>query len=256
MSCNIVAKFLRSPRALAAATASLAITTHAGAARSFSEIFFVSVDTSSDGSTRVDWVGTSLIWLLILMSVASVALIVMAWSGNRPAHIMPRAVANQARHLIAEGKFAEALSTMQASRSDFARVLHAALAASPGGYEAMIRSAEQTSDDLILRRFRRIEVLNVLGQVSPMLGLFGTVYGVIVAFMTIASMGGAADPTALAGGIGTALVATFWGLLIAIPALSAYALVRNTVDASSSEAAREVDAILARFRPSVTGTTP
>ena len=87
-----------------------------------------------------------------------------------------------------------------------------------------------------------------------MIGLFGTVYGMIVAFFTIAQMGGTADPVALAGGIGTALVTTFWGLLIAIPALSVFAVVRNRIDAAGSEGAREVEQILMRFRPGGAGS--
>jgi biopolymer transport protein ExbB len=63
-----------------------------------------------------------------------------------------------------------------------------------------------------------------------MIGLFGTVYGMIVAFQTVAASGGQADPALLAGGIGTALVTTFWGLVIAIPALVTFATVRNRID--------------------------
>jgi biopolymer transport protein ExbB len=71
----------------------------------------------------------------------------------------------------------------------------------------------------------------------------------IVAFQTIASTGGNADPVMLAGGIGTALVTTFWGLVVAIPATSAYAMIRNGTIAASDEALAEVDAQLAQFRP-------
>lgn len=234
-----------------AAVALLAIERSALAAggRAFGEVFFVSRDVTGDGETRVDWIGTSMIWLLILLSVASVSMIVLAWSSNRPRLILMRTQADEARRLVSEGRFAEALDRSRSSATDFSRILHAALAAAPGGYDAMARSSEQMADELVVRRFRRIEPLNVLGQVAPMLGLFGTVYGMIVAFMTISAMGGTADPVALASGIGTALVTTFWGLLIAIPALSAYAVVRNTIDASSAEAAREVELIMARFRP-------
>ena len=63
------------------------------------------------------------------------------------------------------------------------------------------------------------------------------------------AMGGNADPVLLAGGIGTALVTTFWGLLVAIPATSAYAMIRNRTIAASDEALAEVDAMLAQFRP-------
>jgi biopolymer transport protein ExbB len=68
-------------------------------------------------------------------------------------------------------------------------------------------------------------------------------------------MGGTADPVALAGGIGTALVTTFWGLLIAIPALTTFAVVRNRIDAAGALAAREVEQILQRFRPTDGRTT-
>ena len=109
--------------------------------------------------------------------------------------------------------------------------------------------------------WRSIEPLNVLGQVAPMIGLFGTVYGMIVAFQSIVASGGSADPVALAGGIGTALVTTFWGLLVAIPALAAYAFIRNRVDAISSEAESTAIELLQRFKstpgkPDGAGSSP
>ena len=106
------------------------------------------------------------------------------------------------------------------------------------GYDELIRvKAAQGSDDAggienVERALRRatakqttvlesmVPFLATTGSTAPFIGLFGTVYGMIVAFQTVASSGGAADPVLLAGGIGTALVTTFWGLLIAIPALS------------------------------------
>jgi biopolymer transport protein ExbB len=82
-----------------------------------------------------------------------------------------------------------------------------------------------------------------------MIGLFGTVYGMIVAFGSIVASGGNADPVALAGGIGTALVTTFWGLLVAIPALAGYATIRNRIDALNGEAEGQVLEMLQRFKP-------
>jgi biopolymer transport protein ExbB len=121
----------------------------------------------------------------------------------------------------------------------------------------MTHAAETAADEILSARLRSLERLNVLGQVAPMIGLFGTVYGMIVAFQTIASTGGAADPVLLAGGIGTALVTTFWGLLIAIPATSAYALVRNRAIATSDEMLASIEEMLALFRPkdATTATT-
>jgi biopolymer transport protein ExbB/TolQ len=187
--------------ALAGLAATLAAApAHAGP--SFATAFFITLDQLPDGSVRVDWIGSTMIWALIAMSIASVALIWIAFAANRVEDMLPPA-----------------------------------------------------SVELVVRRLRRIEVLNVFGQVAPMIGLFGTVYGMIVAFFTIAQSGGTADPVALAGGIGTALVTTFWGLLIAIPALSTHAVVRNRIDSAGTEGAREVEQICARFRPG-SGTSP
>lgn len=226
----------------------------AGAGPSFATAFFISLDQLPDGGTRVDWIGSSMIWVLIAMSVASVALIWIAFARNRLEDMLPAAAVESMRRAVAEGRFAEAVDASRAQGGDFGRVLHAALLSAPAGHDAMLRAAESMSDELVVRRLRRIEVLNVFGQVAPMIGLFGTVYGMIVAFFTIAQAGGTADPVALAGGIGTALVTTFWGLLIAIPALSTYAVVRNRIDAAGAEGAREVEQIVARFRPAAAGS--
>ncbi len=113
----------------------------------------------------------------------------------------------------------------------------------------MVRSLEQTADAETTRRLRLIEPLHVLGNVAPMVGLFGTVYGMILAFQTIVAAGGTPSPKMLAAGIGTALTTTFWGLIVAIPALSGYALLRNKIDALTSEADAVVEEIVTHFRP-------
>jgi len=242
-------------RCILAASAPALAAAPAQAGPSFATAFFISLDQLPDGGTRIDWIGSSMIWVLIAMSMASVALIWIAFAANRLEDMLPAQSVDSMRRAVGEGRFAEALDASRTQGGDFGRVLHAALVAAPAGHDSMLRAAESMSDELVVRRLRRIEVLNVFGQVAPMIGLFGTVYGMIVAFFTIAQAGGTADPVALAGGIGTALVTTFWGLLIAIPALSTYAVVRNRIDAAGAEGAREVEQIVARFRPA-SGATP
>jgi biopolymer transport protein ExbB len=82
-----------------------------------------------------------------------------------------------------------------------------------------------------------------------MIGLFGTVYGMILAFHAIVQTGGNADPILLAGGISTALTTTFWGLVVAIPALAGYAVLRNRIDAYTTEATLVAEELLNHFRP-------
>lgn len=97
--------------------------------------------------------------------------------------------------------------------------------------------------------FRHIEYLNIIGNVSPMIGLFGTIYGMILTFTALVELGGTPDPTVLADGIAIALVTTFWGLVIAIPALSVFHLMRNRIDALLAECAVQAEELLQFFKP-------
>ena len=230
------------------ALATLLVAAPALADQGFGSLFFYTLETGADGQSRIEWVGSSMIWLLILLSVVNVSMIGTLWNVNRRRRILPERFAREVEGMLGAGDDATALQLVSGEASDYSLVLRSALEQAPAGHAAMLRAAEQAGEEVAVKRFRRLEMLNVLGQVSPMIGLFGTVYGMIVAFQTIAGTGGNADPVMLASGIGTALVTTFWGLLIAIPALSAYAAIRNTVDAATLECVRRAEKVIARFR--------
>lgn len=199
-------------------------------------IFFISSSTLPDGSQQIEWIGSLIIWILIAMSLISIGLITAALLAHRRKLIIPSATADALLRAGSSGSIADVKSTASASTSDIAHIALAAIETLPLGREGVVDAAERTAEECAARRFRSIESLNVLAQISPMIGLFGTVYGMIVAFQTVSASGGQADPALLAGGIGTALVTTFWGLIVAIPALLAYATVRNGIDASLAEA--------------------
>ena len=87
-----------------------------------------------------------------------------------------------------------------------------------------------------------------LSNVAPMLGLFGTVSGMIAAFNEIVRLGAKVTPKDLAGGISSALVTTFLGLLVAIPALAAYQYFRNKATRISIDFAGILEDMTERFR--------
>lgn len=219
-------------------------------ARSFASHFFVArkVVPGSD-ETRLEILGSFIIWFLLLLSIASLGLIGVMVATNQRRHIIPSGVADETKRLLGQGKYDTAIELTKRDPSFYSRVLGAALGEATHGYGAMIRALEQTADELTTNRLRRIEFLNVLGQVSPMIGLFGTVYGMILAFQSIVVAGGNADPVLLAGGIGTALTTTFWGLVVAIPALAGYAIVRNRIDGLTAEATLVAEEMINQFRP-------
>ena len=222
----------------------------ANAGQSFGSAFFISwkFRPGSD-ERRIEWLGSLVIWFLILLSMGSLGLIGFMAATNRRRGILPIGVVEESRRLIQSGEYKAVIDLTRRESSFFSQVLHAGLRDANHGYASMLRNLEQTSIELTTDRLRRIEYLNVLGQVSPMIGLFGTVYGMILAFQAIVVAGGNADPVLLAGGIGTALTTTFWGLVVAIPALAGYAIVRNGIDALTAEATLVAQELIAPFRP-------
>ncbi len=217
--------------------------------RSFAGQFFIARKTDPGREQRIELLGSFIIWLLLGLSIVSIGLIGNLVMTNQRKMIVPPAIVDETRRLLAAGNYRGALDLTARDASDFSRILRAALNDASRGFASVIRSLEQTADELATVRHRRIEYLNVLGQVSPMIGLFGTVYGMILAFQAIVVAGGNADPVLLAGGIGTALTTTFWGLVVAIPALTAYGVIRNKIDELSTEATLTAEDLLKQFRP-------
>jgi biopolymer transport protein ExbB len=109
----------------------------------------------------------------------------------------------------------------------------------------------ESLQDQAMRLLRRIEWLNLIGNVSPMVGLFGTVVGMIKLFNVMAARGGQPEAAQLADGISVALVTTFWGLLIAIPALALHGVFSNRIETLANDAVIEAEKIIPEIRRSL-----
>lgn len=187
-------------------------------------------------------------WLLWALSVGTLALIVEGLLSIRRTNLLPDSLRRRVGELLADRQYDQAID-LTADRDDLlAAPLHDALTEAPHGYPAMEQAAQAACDHRAARLLRKVERLNLIGNISPMLGLFGTVWGMINAFFTIVEKG-TPDPRDLAGGIGTALVTTLLGLAIAIPALAVYSLLRTRIDACADEALGASEDLLSGFRP-------
>jgi biopolymer transport protein ExbB len=100
---------------------------------------------------------------------------------------------------------------------------------------------------------RKIEHLNIIANISPMMGLLGTVIGMLRCFNEISQVTGAIDPKQLAGGIFEALVTTCMGLIVAIPSLYFYAIFRNRADEITGETSLIAEEMLTSFKADQTG---
>ena len=194
--------------------------------------------------------GLTIIWFLLALSAVSIGYTIRVALLYRKSVVLPMATRAGVEELIAVKKYRQAIALADADPSYLGTVTAAGLREAANGYAAMERAIEEMGDAQTTRILRPLEYLNVLGNIAPMLGLFGTVYGMIVAFQQLVASGGSPDPAQLAGGISTALVTTFWGLVVAMPALTAYALMRNKIDALTSEGMILAEELISPFKPS------
>lgn len=196
-----------------------------------------------------EWIG-AIIWLI---SVVTVGLIIRYITMIRRSTILPEMLRGQIQELFEAKGYRDAIELTGEDPSFLGYVVHAGLAEASHGYPAMERAMEEASEERTTKFLRGIEWLNLIGNIGPMLGLLGTVWGMIRVFFTIVGEGGMPDPAKLAGGVGVALVTTLLGLGVAIPALAAYAILRNRIDALTSEAMVASQDLISAFRPGKDG---
>ena len=190
--------------------------------------------------------GGPIVWLLLLpMSVAMVYWAIDCAIRIRRQRLLPAGVGRRLAEMVRTGA-AGPLEQQLAEGRDLASVAASdAVTQSPGDLHRMESLFAESLGRQAAGLFRRIEWLNLIGQVTPMLGLLGTVLGIIKVFNAIVVTGGDLLPAKFADGLSVALVTTFWGLLIAIPALAVHGVLRNRIETIVNEAMNEVDLVLA-----------
>jgi len=193
--------------------------------------------------------GMAIVLLILLLSVISLFVISdNAWRITT-AKLMPDKVLSELEARVVHGDITTAMEMcrQKANYSMSTEIILAGLQrfqASEFGYAEYRSAVEEAGEDVTGRLYRRIEILNVIGAIAPMLGLTGTVIGMIEAFTTIASLEGMARPQELAGGIGQALITTLLGLLVAIPTMVAYSYFRNQIDSIVAEAGKRIEQVM------------
>lgn len=174
--------------------------------------------------------------LIFLLSIAAVALAIEHLLTIRASMLIPPGLSDTVRQLLAAGRLAEAKAACAQQPSLLAWVLSAGLEESAGGWAEVEKAVEEGLAEQSARLLRKTEYLSLIGNVAPMLGLLGTVVGMIVAFREVAASQGSATASDLAQGIYLALVTTVEGLIVAIPCVAAFAVFRNRIDQIMAEA--------------------
>ncbi len=193
------------------------------------------------------WVG----YVIILLSIVAMALVIEYALSIRPKAMMPEQELDELRRLMASERYDEVAGRRDDDESCFVTTVVASGLRERGrGYDAVIKAMEDMADELTGRLLRKIEHLNIIANIAPMLGLLGTVMGMVNSFNQISVAVGGVDPRRLAGGIFEALMTTVMGLIVAIPSLYAFGFFRNRVDGLVAEASSEAEAMVEALKQS------
>ena len=187
-------------------------------------------------------------YIIIGLSVLTLILIFMHFVQIRRRALMPPHHLEQLEQLLASGDSASALEYCLNPDHDsyLTRILGAGLLryenSAFGAFE--IKNAiEEAGDDETSRLYRSTDALEVIASIAPLLGLLGTVLGMVGAFESISRSAGS-NHEELAANISLALVTTLMGLILAIPSIALLRFFRNRIDGISSEAGSEVERLV------------
>jgi len=188
-------------------------------------------------------------WVIIIVSIIALSLIIEHFVSIRRDKLAPPELVDQMHELFDQENYQEAIELCEAEPTPFTNVVGAALHRMSGGFEAMEAAVAEVGEEESVKLHQKISYLSLIGTIAPMLGLFGTVTGMILAFTIIAEKKGAADPGDLAIGISQALVTTFLGLFVAIPTMVFFFYFRNKVVMLVLEMGALTGELFDKFRP-------
>ncbi|MGB6450480.1 MAG: MotA/TolQ/ExbB proton channel family protein [Steroidobacteraceae bacterium] len=173
--------------------------------------------------------GGPFMWPIVLASIAAAAIILERLWTLQEKRVLPRDLTQRVWKLVEANQVNEKVIAALEQNSPLGKVLAAGLANRHRSREIMMERLEDTGRHVVHDLERFLNTLGTIASISPLLGLLGTVTGIIKAFNALEA-GAAGDPRMLSGGIAEALIATAAGLCVAIPALIGYRYLRGRVE--------------------------
>ena len=190
--------------------------------------------------------GGPVMWPIILCSVGAAAIILERVWSLQEKRVIPRELTDKVWKLVETRTLTERHIEALEHNSPLGRVLAAGLANRDKGRDLMKEVIEDTGRHVVHELERFLNSLGTIAAITPLLGLLGTVTGMISAFEAITSQG-VGDARVLSGGIGEALITTAAGLIVAIPSLIGYRYLRGKVDMLVVEMEKEAIKLVKSF---------
>jgi biopolymer transport protein ExbB len=191
--------------------------------------------------------GAGYMIIFLGLSFTLVALFVMNLLTARRDNVCPMHLVETFEGHLNEKRYQEAYELAKADESFLGQVLSAGLAKLSAGYSPAIEAMQEVGEEENMKLEHRLSYMALIGTISPMVGLFGTVHGMISSFQVIATSPSTPKPSELAMGISTALFTTLIGLAIAIPAIAAFNILKNRVARLVLEVGILSESLMGRF---------
>lgn len=185
--------------------------------------------------------------ILLAVSIALVALIVLLAMDLRPTVAIPPTFVQEFTDTVNKRKFREAYDLARQEDSFLARVLTAGMGRLQYGIEDARATAFHAGESVKAGKDQLITYLATIGTLGPMIGLVGTVYGMVLAFMELSQQGKTPNPAKLADAISHALVITLLGIGLAVPAIFCHAFFRNRLVRIGMDTANVADDLLTQM---------
>ena len=187
--------------------------------------------------------------LIVVLSIVALAVIIENFVSLKRDKLAPADLIDEVQALFDEEQYQEAMELCENEPSFFTRVAGAGIAKIGHSFEVIEQAISEMGDEESIRLHQKIGWLSLIANLAPMMGLLGTVGGMVTAFDKIASSGGQASPAELAGGISVALLTTLFGLIVAIPTTAVFVFLRNNLVISVIEVGAIIEDLFERFRP-------
>ncbi len=183
--------------------------------------------------------GGPFMWAIALCSIIAAAIVAERMWTLQQRRVMPPELTRRIWALVESGQVNDKVIAALETNSPLGKILATGLQHRHRPREVMMERIQDAGRHVAHELDRFLNTLGTIAGVAPLLGLLGTVTGIIKAFNVIYS-GGLGDPRALSGGISEALLTTAFGLMVAIPAYVAYRYLRGRVDGTVVQIEKDV----------------
>jgi len=185
--------------------------------------------------------------VLFILSIYFVATVSRLFFEFRPQVAMPPEITGQIEELLNQKDFKSIFNVVKEDDSIFSRVLATGIAELPNGLAEARDVMERQTEAVQVEMEKKISLLAVLGTLGPMIGLLGTLKGMIASFSVIAMSDTQMKASEVAGGISEALLLTFEGVALSVPAIYFFSLFRNRLMTLVTNVSIEADQFLRHF---------